>query len=145
MKKGILLFALFAMFTANAQESMAGGSIGYGKMVSVFAASKLVGASDVFAYVIQLIVAGTVSLAVVAVSWRRDWSHALAALVPIPVIAVRHTTMISASITAYSTAVGPSSETRNLFTLFTILFIRIPLRKDPFPGVLRHGVLVPPQ
>ncbi|WP_341713481.1 glycosyltransferase family 87 protein [Erythrobacter sp.] len=67
--------------TADAQESMAGGSIGYGKMVSVFAASKLVGASDVFAYVIQLIVAGTVSLAVVSVSWRRDWSHALAALV----------------------------------------------------------------
>jgi hypothetical protein len=27
------------------------------------------------------------------------------------------TTTISASITAYSTAVGPSSETRNLFTL----------------------------
>src|SRR5919202_6772270 len=36
----------------------------------------------------------------------------LLALVPRAVIAVMHTTMISASITAYSTAVGPSSAFR---------------------------------
>ena len=36
------------------------------------------------------------------------------AFVPIEVIAVKHTTTISASITAYSTAVGPSSETKEI-------------------------------
>jgi len=51
------------------------------------------------------------------------WSEVATALnfvfaaVPIEVTAVMQTTTISASITAYSTAVGPSSETRNLFTL----------------------------
>jgi len=39
--------------------------------------------------------------------------NTLLALVPIVVIAVRHTRMINESMTAYSTAVGPSSETRN--------------------------------
>ena len=34
------------------------------------------------------------------------------AFVPSVLIAVKHTIMINASITAYSTAVGPSSETR---------------------------------
>ena len=35
------------------------------------------------------------------------------ALVPMLLIAVKQTMIISASITAYSTAVGPSSETKN--------------------------------
>ena len=38
--------------------------------------------------------------------------HGIDALVPIERIAVRQTITINASITAYSTAVGPSSETR---------------------------------
>src|SRR5262245_725206 len=38
------------------------------------------------------------------------------ALVPIVPIDAKQTTMMRASITAYSTAVGPSSETRNLRT-----------------------------
>ena len=40
------------------------------------------------------------------------------ALLPTADTAARHTTTINASITAYSTAVGPSSDTRNFFTLF---------------------------
>ena len=39
--------------------------------------------------------------------------NTLAALVPIVVIAARQTQIISESITAYSTAVGPSSDTKN--------------------------------
>lgn len=38
------------------------------------------------------------------------------ALVPIAVIEVKQTITIKASITAYSTAVGPSSETMNFLT-----------------------------
>jgi hypothetical protein len=40
-------------------------------------------------------------------------------------IAARQTTMIKASITAYSTAVGPSSDTMNFFTLFANFNISI--------------------
>src|SRR6516165_7493097 len=42
--------------------------------------------------------------------------NVLLALVPRAVMAVMHTTMIRASITAYSTAVGPSSAFRKLTT-----------------------------
>src|SRR5437660_7971213 len=43
----------------------------------------------------------------------------LLALVPRAVIAVMHTTMIRASMTAYSTAVGPSSRARKFLTRST--------------------------
>src|SRR5256885_2334885 len=42
------------------------------------------------------------------------------ALVPMAVMAAMHTTMISASMTAYSTAVGPSSFFKNWTTVLTI-------------------------
>jgi hypothetical protein len=49
------------------------------------------------------------------------------AFVPIVLIAVKQTTMISANITAYSTAVGPSSAIKNRTTLeanfFTTLLL----------------------
>jgi hypothetical protein len=48
------------------------------------------------------------------------------ALVPIELIAVRHTMIINASITAYSTAVGPSSETRKLRNFKATDFMDIP-------------------
>ena len=51
-----------------------------------------------------------------------DWNLALA-LVPIVVTAPMQTTMIKASITAYSTAVGPSSDTMKFLTLVMNLFI----------------------
>jgi hypothetical protein len=38
-------------------------------------------------------------------------------------MATKQTMMIRASITAYSTAVGPSSDTKKFFTLFTKPFI----------------------
>jgi len=44
-------------------------------------------------------------------------------VVPRPVIAPRATIMIRASMTAYSVAVGPSSDLRNVFAQFTKPFI----------------------
>jgi hypothetical protein len=52
------------------------------------------------------------------------------AFVPIALIAVKQTTTIKASMTAYSTAVGPSSETRNRFTLVVNPFIEVCLSVD---------------
>lgn len=42
-------------------------------------------------------------------------------VVPIPLIAPMQTTMINASMTAYSVAVGPSSDTKNRFTELSML------------------------
>ena len=51
----------------------------------------------------------------------------------VPTAAI-HTTTINASITAYSTAVGPSSETRNRVTLFANLDIALPFKLRPHAG-----------
>jgi len=66
--------------TGQAQGSMASGNIGYGKMVTIFAATKLIGASDAAAYLAQFVASGLVALAIAKVSWRRDWSDGLGAL-----------------------------------------------------------------
>src|SRR5437764_594061 len=58
--------------------------------------------------------------------------NVLFALVPRAVIAVMHTTIISASITAYSTAVGPSSRARKFLTRstsFRMISSPYPLKK----------------
>jgi len=65
------------------------------------------------------------------------------AAVPTEVTAVMQTTTIKASITAYSTAVGPSSETRNLFTLAANFDIFIVLRGEPDHGQSLHGGFPP--
>jgi hypothetical protein len=44
---------------------------------------------------------------------------------PMAVMAAMHTTTMRASMTAYSTAVGPSSRFRNSTTLFRVLFTSI--------------------
>ena len=56
------------------------------------------------------------------------------ALLPTEVTAARHTTMIRAIMTAYSTAVGPSSDTMKFLTLFTILLIWKFLHDVPVSG-----------
>ena len=53
----------------------------------------------------------------------RDVTNVELAFVPIERIAVKHTITINANITAYSTAVGPSSETRKRCTFRARLFI----------------------
>ena len=62
----------------------------------------------------------------------------LEALVPIVVIAARQTQMISASITAYSTAVGPSSEAKNRRNLVANDFISSPLFRSPVGFGMKH-------
>jgi hypothetical protein len=50
-------------------------------------------------------------------------SNVVFAFVPIELMAVKQTMMISANITAYSTAVGPSSETKKRCTFEAKLFM----------------------
>src|SRR5262245_46483398 len=59
----------------------------------------------------------------------------LLALLPRAVMAVMHTTTIRASMTAYSTAVGPSSRCRKFFT--RSMSSRIALL--PFQGVMKES------
>ena len=54
------------------------------------------------------------------------------ALVPMEVMAVKQTTTIKASITAYSTAVGPSSDFKKRSTLFAKFFM-LSLQKRDHP------------
>src|SRR5439155_756690 len=59
--------------------------------------------------------------------------NVLLAFVPSAVIAVMHTTMINASMTAYSTAVGPSSRARKFLTRsmsFRMISLLCPLKKQ---------------
>src|SRR3954452_4783732 len=51
--------------------------------------------------------------------------NVLLALLPRAVMAVMHTTIIRASMTAYSTAVGPSSRFRNSATFCSTFFIAL--------------------
>lgn len=64
----------------RAQVAMAYGQIGYGKIMSPFAALRLLGGSMAMSYAVQ----GAVTLAVVALvlkaSWRKAWTPGLAAL-----------------------------------------------------------------
>ncbi len=67
--------------SGTAQDAMASGIIGYGKMISPFAGMMVLGASSVLAYVVQ----GLVTLAVVGcvawACWKREWSDLHTALV----------------------------------------------------------------
>jgi len=57
------------------------------------------------------------------------------ACLPIELMAVRHTITIRASITAYSTAVGPSSETRKRCTFRASDFMSNPPFRCPLPMI----------
>ncbi|MEE4450344.1 glycosyltransferase family 87 protein [Novosphingobium resinovorum] len=67
--------------STRAQEAMTQGAVNHAKMISPFAALKLLGAATTVAYAVQ----GAVSLAVAAMlgraAWRRGWSQALGAAV----------------------------------------------------------------
>src|SRR5712664_776134 len=68
--------------------------------------------------------------------------NVLLALVPSAVIAVMHTTMISASMTAYSTAVGPSSRARKFLTRstsFRMISSPLSFEKHEFRGEPGYG------
>src|SRR5687767_13120410 len=70
--------------------------------------------------------------------------NVLLALEPRVVTAAMHTTMIRASITAYSTAVGPSSRFRKVTNFLARLFIISPLCSlsfTPVSFVAQQGLL----
>ena len=69
-----------------------------------------------------------------AAPFKATFPKTLFALPPIAVIAPMQTTTMRASMTAYSTAVGPSSAARNRFTRPSQLTIGIPLSR-----FLKHG------
>jgi hypothetical protein len=62
--------------------------------------------------------------------------NVLLAVVPTDLTIVMHATKIKASITAYSTAVGPSSLRRNLVTRFAIRFMGDCPSIEPFGSSL---------
>lgn len=65
----------------QAEASMAEGAIGFGKMVSIFAAARLVGLPEGVAYALQVLGAVVVVGMVAWAGWRRRWTLGLAALV----------------------------------------------------------------
>jgi hypothetical protein len=64
----------------RAQTAMAYGQIGYGKMMSPFAALRLLGASMTVSYAVQGAVSLGVAALVLKASWRKAWTPGLAAL-----------------------------------------------------------------
>lgn len=64
----------------RAQAAMALGQIGYGKMMSPFAALRLLGAPMSASYAVQGVVSLAVAALVLMASWRRTWTMPLAAL-----------------------------------------------------------------
>lgn len=65
--------------TRDAQEAMAGGAVGYGKMMSVFAAARLLGASAGVAYALQGLATATVAALLTRAAWGRCYSPGLGA------------------------------------------------------------------
>lgn len=67
--------------SARAQDAMAAGSVGFAKMMSPFAALRLLGAPAGAAYALQGLVFAGVAIAVAKAAWGRPWSTGLAAIV----------------------------------------------------------------
>jgi len=64
----------------NAQLAMQGDAVGFGKMISTFAALKLLGASSAIAYAFQAAVSLGVAITIAVLAWRRRFDPALGAL-----------------------------------------------------------------
>ncbi|KQM17468.1 glycosyltransferase family 87 protein [Novosphingobium sp. Leaf2] len=65
--------------SARAQQAMASGAVGYAKMVSPFAAARLLGAGISVAYVFQAIVALAAAALLILAARRRGWTLGMAA------------------------------------------------------------------
>lgn len=65
--------------SARAQQAMASGAVGYAKMVSPFAAARLLGAGTAVAYVCQAIVALAAAALLIHAARRQGWTLGLAA------------------------------------------------------------------
>lgn len=66
--------------SARAQDAMVSGAVGYAKMVSPFAALKLLRAPAIIAYAGQILVSFAVAALLVKAAWRRAWRSDVAAL-----------------------------------------------------------------
>ena len=75
------LWAEWLAASARAQAAMADGAVGFGKMMSPFAALRLLGVPIVAAYVVQGLVTAVVAALIVLFGWTRGWRPGLAALV----------------------------------------------------------------
>ena len=76
---GLGLWSDWLAASARAQAAMEAGAVPFGKMVSPFAAARLLGAPVGLAYAVQGAVALAVAAALAALCRRRVWSSALAA------------------------------------------------------------------
>ncbi|PNU04875.1 glycosyltransferase family 87 protein [Novosphingobium guangzhouense] len=77
---GVEVWAGWLAASGRAQEAMAAGAVGYAKMVSPFAALKLLGATTEVAYAGQALVILAVAAVLARVAWRAGWTTGLAAL-----------------------------------------------------------------
>lgn len=75
------LWAEWLTASARAQAAMADGAVGFGKMMSPFAALRLLGVPVVAAYIVQGLVAAVLTALVVLFGWTKGWRPGLAALV----------------------------------------------------------------
>ncbi len=66
--------------SGRAQDAMVSGAVGYGKMVSTFAALKLLKAPSIIAYAGQILVSFAVVALLVKAAWKKAWRFDLAAL-----------------------------------------------------------------
>jgi len=65
--------------SSAAQAAMSEGSVGFAKMVSLFAGARLLGAPDWLAYALQAFLSAAVAISVAVIALRRGWSDALGA------------------------------------------------------------------
>lgn len=78
---GVELWAEWYAVSSQAQAVMADGTVGFGKMVSLFAGLRLLGVSEANAYAFQIALSLVMVLLVAWASWRQQFSPLLAALV----------------------------------------------------------------
>lgn len=67
--------------SGRAQEAMREGAVGFGKMVSVFAALRLLGMGAALAYAVQAVAGLAVAALTLAAAWKRRWNAGLASIV----------------------------------------------------------------
>ncbi len=69
----------WAALSSGVQAAMDGGAVGFAKMMSTFAAARLLGAPVGAAYALQALVSLGVAAALAMAAWRARWSPALGA------------------------------------------------------------------
>ncbi|WP_156839155.1 glycosyltransferase family 87 protein [Novosphingobium aquimarinum] len=76
---GLQPWADWLALSAAAQAAMSQGSVGFSKMVSLFAGARLLGAPTWLAYALQTVLSAAVVMSIAAAAVSRGWSDALGA------------------------------------------------------------------